>query len=261
MEPARENNPVDRNPEHPAGDILNGAKISPVTTLARALSADNGIELIEGEDDLAARINAGTLPEIFAIRDLPALPEDFRLPEGVSGMQFERASIRCGDRRVPYWKGQLELGCASTTEYESVEKSPFQFLDGEEAFSEAIANAELSGRREDHGIGAYEFWGARGVHHNWQFSIEDGSGDVAVEFASDCYPLVAERSRASRSFFVVTSSKYSARDDEVYEDGYDQDVDFSGTLEKLHLREETVTANGKREKFWVANAHYSWEQG
>jgi hypothetical protein len=34
--------------------------------------------------------------------------------------------------------------------------------------------------RRDHGIGAYEYWGSRGVHHDWQDTCTE-CGDTNIE--------------------------------------------------------------------------------
>lgn len=39
---------------------------------------------------------------------------------------------------------------------------------------------------EDHGIGAYEYWGSSGVHHDWQDTCQEcGSTDVERERHND----------------------------------------------------------------------------
>lgn len=42
---------------------------------------------------------------------------------------------------------------------------------------DVLADADVLGSWEDHGIGSYEYWGAHGVHHDFGYTIE---GALAV---------------------------------------------------------------------------------
>jgi hypothetical protein len=59
---------------------------------------------------------------------------------------------------------------------------------GKGVCSECKQPAEFS--LEDFGIGAYEFWGARGTHHDWQWVSEccEASPDGEVEVPEPDYP-------------------------------------------------------------------------
>lgn len=44
---------------------------------------------------------------------------------------------------------------------------------------------EFDANYVDEGIGAYEYWGARGVHHDWQWEIEEIYGMTATSSITD----------------------------------------------------------------------------
>ena len=43
-----------------------------------------------------------------------------------------------------------------------------------------LSEADVESRVTDEGIGPYEFWGQRGVHHSWEVSEVSGSCDVGL---------------------------------------------------------------------------------
>ena len=41
------------------------------------------------------------------------------------------------------------------------------------SISDIVLNVEYNGQYGDFGIGSYEYWGFKGVHHDWGFELED----------------------------------------------------------------------------------------
>lgn len=44
----------------------------------------------------------------------------------------------------------------------------------------------------DHGIGSYEYWGCRGVHHEWHTECPDCDGEALLEFEPVDEPEINE---------------------------------------------------------------------
>ena len=73
--------------------------------------------------------------------------------------------------------------------------------------SDIPVTAVFSASYVDNGIGAYEFWGARGTHHDWQWEIEEVYG---LEFDCNVHEQCADYlswigfSKANRKHYLKT---------------------------------------------------------
>jgi hypothetical protein len=45
---------------------------------------------------------------------------------------------------------------------------------------EAVITATLEWEAVDHGIGDYEYWGAKGTQHDWRMELQEASIEVAL---------------------------------------------------------------------------------
>lgn len=241
-------------------------------TLAGAVSAALGVELIEDAAVISARI-ATSPAQPIALRELPDLPEDYELPPGVHALSIERKQVEfgAGGARCTVWLVTSEAGSTTAAapspgapdfaaRARFLESAGLSLSTAEDAFAEALAEADMDGRMADHGIGAYEYWGARGHHTDMQFELENESGELDLELASAECPLLPERLTGSRKFFVCTKSSYSAKDDEYFDDGYDVELDFTGELQSVKLVREMLEREGAALPYWRVFAKYTWEQ-
>jgi hypothetical protein len=114
-------------------------------------------------------------------------------------------------------------------------KAGFVVSDIEEAFSEMISDADIDVRLEDHGIGHYEFWGAKGFDSRIVLAAEAQNTDT-FEWVELGFPVIEEESYTTTAqHFVVTKAQYCNRTDEVYEDGYSVGIGVEGTVQRVEI--------------------------
>lgn len=203
-------------------------------------SPEEGRALLERRID-GATMFFRTLEDIWALEDL------------LSELRVEIARHRLrtprGHREI--WSVSISPGAPSSMD----ERSDPPRIDPEEVFEQLIEGAELSGRLEDNGIGSYEYWGSRGSHRDMQFELNEQYGEATIDFLSECFPFLDDPVSTIHRDFVITSSVYSGRHDECFDDGVEVEVEIRGSLERVTIQPFERAG----EKLWRVSAHYSWE--
>lgn len=247
MAPDHAPNHHERNSENDAEAHLPSSAPSPLGEVVRL---SHGVTLCECADAIhELTVSAPDAAVSFAVADLEDLWE---AAEKLSDRSFEirRYSVRGQAGSAAYWLVEL-----ASVPREEIASRNLDTISAEDAFSAAIESADLRGSYSDHGIGSYEYWGARGVHHDWRHELEDSSGTVSIDWLDSSFPALPESSRTTHEEFVVTKSSYSSRHDETFEDGFEVEIELVGTLERARI--EPVVVNG--EPAWKVSASFTWE--
>ena len=143
-------------------------------------------------------------------------------------------------------------------------KAGFTVSDVEEAFSEMINDADIDVRLEDHGIGHYEYWGAKGFDSRIVPVAEVQKTDT-LEWVELDFPVIDEESYTTTAqHFVVTKAQYCNRTDEVYEDGYTVDIGVEGTIQRVEIERcvfKFENEDGRIERFtyFLCSVVMDWE--
>ena len=255
-------------------------RLNPQDLLSRFATSLSGSAAASSEEleHSITTLAPGPSKKDFYILQVPELSRDIILPSHVASIEIQQVRLRSGERNLDAWRVRVNSDDKTDATTPALTIDSFLdtrrdqrprlikehrlggFSDADASFEEAIRDSSISAGEVDSGIGRYEYWGHKGVQHDSQAVVGEKVGTLEWQFECGSFPELGGTFSATKSIFICTGSKHSDEHDESFEDGYDQDFDFEGTVTRAVISPRTTEIEGKPVRYYQVDAQYEWEQ-